>query len=209
MIPLPTAVLRRPTAMRAGRARRLLVVGTLVIGLAACSGSSSPDSTAATTVTDDPTATTVPPSTAPPTSAPPTSDAPTAPPPDDTTAALPDCDDERRDELETLVGMQLDAFATDDFAGAHELASTTFRGGIDVKDFEAVIREQYPVVLDDTDPAYGRCVSTAAQGVLEVGLSGPDGVASLVYLLVRENGRWTIDGAQYSTPPADDDTIET
>lgn len=145
------------------------------------------------------------------------------PTPDDTTSSTPppvavpspgpsaspsiDCTDDERAAMEAVVRDQLEAFSAGDFAAARDLASETFRGGVDLDDFEVLITEEYPVVLADTDPAFGRCAATNPGGLLEVAVSGPDGIAELVYLLVREDGRWAIEAAQYTTPPGDDGVV--
>ncbi len=149
------------------------------------------------------------PSTSAPPSATPSQDGTANPSPDPSSDATPsiDCTADERAGMEAVVRDQLAAFSAGDFAAARDLASETFRAGIGLDAFEALISEQYPVVLADTDPAFGRCAATNPGGLLEVAVSGPDGVAELVYLLVREDGRWAIEAAQYTTPPGDEGTV--
>lgn len=206
------------TATRRAVTATALVVG-FALGVGACTSDSNTadDSatSAATAPTSSPTATsdapapsdTSSPSVDPTPSTAPTSDetSPATPSPDATASVQ--CTEDERAAMEEVVRDQLAAFSAGDFAAARDLASETFRAGIDLDDFEALITEEYPVVLADTDPAFGRCAATDPGGLLEVAVSGPDGVAELVYLLVREDGRWAIEAAQYTTPPGDDGVV--
>lgn len=202
----------------------VLVSLVLAAGAVACTSVDSTSDATPSTGTGPPSAIAPPSSTTPtgPTPMPsPATAVPTpgTPPPTASTSPRPDvpddlevdataCDDDRRSAVETVVRAQLVAFAAGDFVAARELASEGFRAGVDVDEFRALITDQYPVVLGDTDPAFGRCGATSDQAVVEVALAGPDGIAELVYLLVREPGGWAIEAAAYATAPGDA-TIET
>lgn len=194
--------LARPRRHRAALAA--LALATLAGG---CTGASSDDATSAAPTDLEATADPPPPPSATSEPSAPVSPLPSSAPdepdqvPGGTEAVATECDEDERVVLSGVVEAQLDAFAEGDFAAARELASTTFRAGIDVETFEQLITEQYPVVLAGGDATFGPCLASDARGIVAVGLPGPDGTVDLVYLLALEDGQWRIDGAQYADTP--------
>lgn len=108
-------------------------------------------------------------------------------------AAQPDAD--ARDAGQVVV-QQLEAFRRDDFDTAFTFASSAIREQFDRPRFEAMVRGGYPEIA--------RSVSAAIDGVqhadadrlyLFVRVRGANGRAiEAVYELVREAGRWRING---------------
>jgi hypothetical protein len=94
------------------------------------------------------------------------------------------------------IGGQIDAFDDADFDRALTFASRRFQAEVEPEIFEAIIVAQYPVLLAEPDTQFGPCVQVTDLARIEVTVTGSDGVRdALVYLLVREEGRWSIDGA--------------
>ena len=121
------------------------------------------------------------------------SDAPDADGPDPQAAV---CNDAVVAAAGATIESQLDALGEADFESALRFASRRFQAEVDPANFEAIITAQYPVLLDDAEAEFGRCAQVDDLARLEVMVTGTDGARdALVYLLVREEGRWSIDGA--------------
>jgi hypothetical protein len=96
---------------------------------------------------------------------------------------------------ETIDG-QIDALGAADFESALGFASRRFQAEVAPEIFEAIITAQYPILLDEPEAEFGRCAQVADLARMEVTVTAGDGTRdALVYLLVREEGRWSIDGA--------------
>jgi hypothetical protein len=124
-------------------------------------------------------------------------DAPTGSP--DDTPTDPEarvCNDAVVAAAGATIDSQLDALGEADFDRALSFASRRFQAEVDLDNFEAIISAQYPILLDEARAEYGRCAQVDDLARMEVTVTGTDGARdALVYLLVREEGRWSIDGA--------------
>jgi hypothetical protein len=112
------------------------------------------------------------------------------------------CDSQVLAAIDETIAGQLAAFAADDFAGALEFASESFRAGTDVETFTTLIEDGYPVAADAESHSSTVCVlqgPMSAEVLVEVTASdGTEG--QLVYLLVDEDDVWRIAGAAELTP---------
>ncbi len=121
-------------------------------------------------------------------------------------AAQP-CDDEVVAAIDATIAGQLEAFAADDFEAAIGFASRSFRKGVDVATFRALILEAYPNLTDAAEHRSGACRITG-EGVAEIRIevTGEGGVRDdHLYLMVAEDGRWLVEAAV--TPDEGDRTI--
>lgn len=117
------------------------------------------------------------------------------------------CDAEVVAAIDATITGQLAAFAADDFDAAIGFASRSFRAGVDVASFRALIRENYPNLVDDAVHRTGACSVTPA-GIAEVRIevTGASGTRDdHVYLMVEEGGRWLVEAAV--TPDGSDRTL--
>lgn len=105
------------------------------------------------------------------------------------------------------IGGQIDALGAADFESALDFASRRFQAEVDPATFEGIITAQYPILLAEPDTAFGPCAQVADLARIQVTVTADDGASdALIYLLVREEGRWSIDGAT-STGPRDRELV--
>jgi hypothetical protein len=107
------------------------------------------------------------------------------------------CDAEVVAAIDATIAGQLEAFAADDFEAAIGFASRSFRSGVDVASFRALIRESYPNLTDGAVHRSGACLMTT-EGVAEIRIevTGEGGVRDdHRYLMVAEDGRWLVAAA--------------
>ncbi len=111
--------------------------------------------------------------------------------------AVGPCDAEVVAAIDATIAGQLAAFAADDFEAAIGFASRSFRAGVDVASFRALILEAYPNLTDDAVHRSGACTITA-EGVAEIRIevTGEGGTRDdHRYLMVAEDGRWLVAAA--------------
>lgn len=112
-----------------------------------------------------------------------------------------DCPVEVGTEVAAVIGAQLDAFATDDYAGALALASRSFQAGTDLPTFRRLIETSFPQVADSREHRTLGCMLVAPRTTHTlVAVTGRDGSREeLVYVLVEEDDgesvRWAVSGA--------------
>jgi hypothetical protein len=126
---------------------------------------------------------------------------------DDPGPAVRPCDAEVIAAIDATIAGQLEAFAADDFEAAIGFASRSFRTGVDVDSFRALILEAYPTLTDDAVHRSGGCLITA-EDVAEVRIevTGDGGARDdHVYRMVAEGDRWLVDAAV--TPDGSDRTV--
>jgi len=129
-----------------------------------------------------------------------------------TTTSLPDpasttdsdspsaCGLSERDALQRRISAQLFAFSREDFQGARNQASSTFKASFDTQGFEEMIRTGFPYLLSQSAVAFGRCRLSGQTASLEVRFTAGT-TATLVYFFLRERGQWWIDGASPTADP--------
>ncbi len=101
------------------------------------------------------------------------------------------------------IDRQIDALGAADFEAALTFASRRFQAEVEPAIFEAIIVAQYPILLDEPEAEFGRCAQVEDLARIEVTVIATDGARdALLYLLVREEGRWSIDGATSVDEPA-------
>ncbi|MFM7144983.1 MAG: DUF4864 domain-containing protein, partial [Actinomycetales bacterium] len=93
-----------------------------------------------------------------------------------------------------VIRSQQRAFAASDYAAARRLASTDFRSGVTLHEFEAIIEGGYGFLLDDPEVALTECRMVGPVAVLRISVQA-DPPVGLAYRLVPEDGDWRIDGA--------------
>ena len=100
------------------------------------------------------------------------------------------------------IAAQIAAIGAAYFESALGFASRRFQAGVEPETFEGIITTQYPILLAEPDTEFGPCAQVADLARIEVTVTAADGSTdALVYLLVREEGRWSIDGASSIAPP--------
>lgn len=117
-----------------------------------------------------------------------------APPSEREPAQASACDPEVADAALSVVRSQQEAFAEGDFAAARQLASASFRTFVSLREFQAIIEQGYPFLLDDPEVSLTQCLMVGSVAVLRISVQAQPAVG-LAYRLVEEDGAWRIDGA--------------
>jgi hypothetical protein len=102
------------------------------------------------------------------------------------------CDREAAAGIEDTIRSQQAAFATGDFTGAREFASTGFQSTVDVQQFQQIIEAGYDFLLRDPAIDFLECeqIDDLAQILVRV-----DASVDLRYRVIRQPDGWRIDGA--------------
>lgn len=95
---------------------------------------------------------------------------------------------------------QQSAFAELDFAAARGYASESFRTGVSVPRFEAIIEGQYAFLLGDPAIEFIDCQRLGESALIDVEVDDPAtaSTVAMVYRVVLENESWFIDAASIS-----------
>ena len=113
------------------------------------------------------------------------------------------CDTATRDAAAAPVVAQIEALGAGDFASAYAQASPFFRTVVDPDRFAALIRTEYPELLDVRSSRITGCTVLNRRALLVVAVTATDGARrTLAYELgetVEE--AWRIDGAYGGAPP--------
>lgn len=162
------------------------VLGALIVALvltaAACTPPSATDTMQADTTPADPPAATEP-------------DLAPRPDPVPDLSSPDDCDPTTRAAIGSTVSTQLDAFASEDFAGAYAMTSPFFRLVFATDDFESMIRTDYPELVANRGHRFDDCRVRNRRGFLLVGVRSGAREVVLRYDLSEEADGWRIDGA--------------
>ena len=132
------------------------------------------------------------------------SDPPGGPSEPDTSApATPgSCDVETERAMDQVVGSQIDALRTGDFAGAYDLAAPAFQLSVSLEVFELVIQEGYRSLLEARSHTLSDCVlfpQDLGNTVVTVRtVSG--GVFTYYYEMINTDQGWRILGASEIAP---------
>ncbi|MBA2528593.1 MAG: DUF4864 domain-containing protein [Euzebyales bacterium] len=119
------------------------------------------------------------------------------------------CDDTVREDIDTVIEGQLDAFRDDDYEQALTFASRGFRASIDAEQFEQIITEGFPEVRESTGHTTEQCVTDGEQALLLIVVTGDAGDEALDYELIKEPDGWRIQGASPHGGPGRDSESET
>lgn len=105
-----------------------------------------------------------------------------------------ECGQELASQLLDVVSDQISSLSSGDFAMAWGKASELFRAQVDVEQFESIIRDAYPFLLESPSVRAVQCqvVDDRAEVIVEVySISG----VVMAYAMSRDDQRWAIESA--------------
>lgn len=110
-------------------------------------------------------------------------------------SAPDDCDPTTRATIGSTVSAQLDAFASEDFAAAYAMTSSSFRLMFATDDFASMIRTDYPELVSNGGHRFDECRVRDRRAFFLVGVRSGAREVVLRYDLSEEADGWRIDGA--------------
>lgn len=100
-------------------------------------------------------------------------------------------------DLYSVVSNQLAAFRADDFRSAYQYAASGVQQKFTPKQFEAMIRANYPAIARASRVEFGPIQAHDASAVVQVFFFAPGGsVRSVLFSLLAENDSWKIGGVE-------------
>lgn len=106
------------------------------------------------------------------------------------------CDEATVAAIDEVIDGQLAAFRAGDFERALSFASAGFRARVPPERFEQLITQGFPAVREAKGHRSAQCLTDGQQAAVLVVVTGREGSDALAYQMVREDGRWRINGAQ-------------
>ena len=119
-------------------------------------------------------------------------------PEDPDASALRECSPDVAAQIEEVIRAQTAALAEGDFVTAHSYASASFRLGVSVQAFEALIVSDYEPLLTASRLEFSSCFEdpTYDAAAIDVQLGGAgDGVFQLRYGMVESEEGWRVNQA--------------
>jgi hypothetical protein len=113
--------------------------------------------------------------------------------------------DDVKNELTGVIESQLAAFRTNDFAKAYTFAASGIQKQFNREQFEQMVRRGYPVIAESKSAKFGITLDDGGQAVVKVVIEGKAGKAlRFAYFLVREDGKWRINGVVEKPPEGEE-----
>jgi hypothetical protein len=112
-----------------------------------------------------------------------------------------------KQELTGVIESQLAAFRTNDYAKAFTHAAEGIKSMFDLKAFESMVRNGYPVIANSKSATFGVILDDGNQAVVNVTVKGADARGTTVnyqYLLIREKREWKINGVAEAKKAGDE-----
>jgi hypothetical protein len=104
------------------------------------------------------------------------------------------CAEDESVAIVAVIEAQTSAIAREDFAGALQYSSTTFRSNVTVEQFERMIAYEYNFLLQNPSIKVKSCQSVGKSRDVIVELDSQRRHV-MAYVLTPEDGRWRIDVA--------------
>jgi len=117
---------------------------------------------------------------------------------------LGSCGESARDDIESAVIGQVEAFVAGDFDTAYSYATPEFQRAVPLEAFRQIIRSDYPGLLQATNPTSGVCDVDEERGLAMTVMTFTTPTTSrytLRYVLEYVDDRWRIAGASEESVP--------
>jgi hypothetical protein len=103
--------------------------------------------------------------------------------------------DQLKQDITTVIDSQLAAFRADDYAKAYTFAASDIQGMFGLPEFEAMVKNGFPVIAHSASAEYGLAFDTGEEAVITVKVQNADKEsAQYQYILKKEKGGWKING---------------
>lgn len=115
------------------------------------------------------------------------------------------CSDAQRAAIEMVIDGQLQAFVADDWAGALEFATPSFRDRFDADDLGTMIEQSFPIVANQVEADHHDCLVAGREArVLSTVTDEAGDAVALTYLMESADGQTWLIGGAVPTEPVDD-----
>jgi len=106
------------------------------------------------------------------------------------------CDDEQKISVTDHISSQITAFEQKNWDKAYGYASNSFQKNINLNDFQAIILDQYPFLVDNSGYTFGDCTSNTDGTFQNITITSKSQSYELIYNLVLEDGELGIFAAR-------------
>ena len=109
--------------------------------------------------------------------------------------------EEAKAELSRIVQAQLDAIQAGDYAKAYGLADRGIQAAFTLKDFEQMVKRDYPGIAEWKTVRFGPSLDNGSTGQLKVFVLGDEKQETeFLYKLGKEDGTWKVAGVNGPPP---------
>jgi len=98
------------------------------------------------------------------------------------------CDDEQKISVTDHISSQISAFEQKNWDAAYSYASNSFQKNINLDDFQAIILNQYPFLINNSGYTFGDCTSNADGTFQNITITSKSQTYELIYNLIVEDG---------------------
>jgi hypothetical protein len=106
------------------------------------------------------------------------------------------CDDEQKVSVTDHIISQITAFEQKNWDAAYSYASNSFQKNINISDFQAIIMNQYPFLVNNSGYTFGNCTTNADGTFQNITITSKSQTYELIYNLILEDGELGIFAAR-------------
>jgi hypothetical protein len=106
------------------------------------------------------------------------------------------CDDEQKVSVTDHIISQITAFEQKNWDAAYSYASNSFQKSINISDFQAIIMNQYPFLVNNSGYTFGNCTTNADGTFQNITITSKSQTYELIYNLILEDGELGIFAAR-------------
>lgn len=106
------------------------------------------------------------------------------------------CDDEQKISVTDHISSQITAFEQKNWDAAYSYASNSFQKNINIGDFQAIIMNQYPFLVNNSGYTFGNCTTNADGTFQNITITSKSQTYELIYNLILEDGELGIFAAR-------------
>ncbi len=107
-----------------------------------------------------------------------------------------ECDDEQKISVTDHISSQITAFEQKNWDAAYGYASNSFQKNINLDDFQTIILDQYPFLVNNSGYSFGNCSSNTDGIFQNITITSKSQSYELLYNLILEDGELGIFAAR-------------
>lgn len=106
------------------------------------------------------------------------------------------CADEQKISVTDHISSQITAFEQKNWDKAYSYASNSFQKNINLDDFQSIILDQYPFLVNNSGYTFGNCTTNADGTFQNITITSKSQSYELIYNLILEDGKLGIFAAR-------------
>ena len=106
------------------------------------------------------------------------------------------CADEQKISVTDQISSQITAFELKNWDKAYSYAANSFQKNINLDDFQAIILDQYPFLVNNSGYTFGNCTTNAEGTFQNMTITSKSQTYELIYNLILEDGELGIFAAR-------------